>query len=131
MRKGKKDICACGCPSMLGIGMDITEVTRIKSLIKRNKMFLGRVFTDEELKYSLGKKNQYQRLAVRFAAKEAVWKALGMKGLALKDIAIVKSSGGKPGIKCMDPRAAGVSFQISLSHSDDYGAAVAIAFKGK
>lgn len=116
-------------PGVSGIGIDIEEVHRIKELCGRNKHFLSRVFTDGELRYSLGKKNQYERLAVRFAAKEAVWKAAGIKGLALKDIAIVKAPGGKPGVLCHDPRAKGISFQISLSHSKGYAAAVALAMK--
>ena len=74
-----------------GVGIDIVEISRIREKIAGNRAFLKRVFTEEELKYSLGKKNQYQRLAVRFAAKEAVWKAVGLKGLALKDIGIVKA----------------------------------------
>ncbi|MCX5783936.1 MAG: 4'-phosphopantetheinyl transferase superfamily protein, partial [Elusimicrobia bacterium] len=98
-------------------------------LIAKNKNFLSRVFTTEELKYSLGKKNELERLAVRFAAKEAVWKALGLKGLPLKSIAIVKSPGGRPGILCRDPRAAKIKFHLSLSHSDGYAAAEAIAIK--
>ncbi|NLO92607.1 MAG: holo-ACP synthase [Elusimicrobia bacterium] len=112
-----------------GMGIDIVEISRIREKINNNRAFLKRVFTDEELKYSLGKKNQYQRLAVRFAAKEAVWKAVGLKGLALKDIAIVKAPGGQPGIACRDARAAGLRFQLSLTHSNDYAAAIVIAMR--
>ena len=54
-----------------GVGIDIVEISRIREKIASNKAFLKRVFTEDELKYSLGKKNQYQRLAARFAAKEA------------------------------------------------------------
>ncbi|MDD2772353.1 MAG: holo-ACP synthase [Elusimicrobiales bacterium] len=116
-------------PQILGVGIDIVEVKRIKRLIRRQKTFLSRVFTEAELRYSIGKKNQFQRLAVRFAAKEAVWKALGLKGLALKSIAIVKSPGGRPGILCKDPRAEGVIFHLALSHADDYASAAAVAVK--
>ena len=112
-----------------GVGIDIVEISRIREKITSNKAFLKRVFTDEELRYSLGKKNQYQRLAVRFAAKEAVWKAVGLKGLALKDIGIVKAPGGQPGIICRDDRAAKLRFQISLTHSNDYAAAIVIAMR--
>jgi len=114
---------------LIGIGIDIIEIKRIKRLIRRNKNFLSRIFTEDELSYSIGKKNQYQRLAVRFAAKEAVWKAAGLKGLALKDIAIVKSPGGRPGISCRDPRAAGIVFHLALSHADDYASAAAVAIR--
>ena len=114
---------------VLGIGIDIIEVNRIKKFISKKKDFLERVFTKKELKYCLGKKNQYQRLAVRFAAKEAVWKSLSFKGLALKDIAIIKSAGGRPGIFCKDARTKDIKFYLSLSHSDEYASAAAVAVK--
>ncbi len=116
---------------IIGIGSDIVEIKRIKKLVCRNKYFLSRVFTESELKYCLGKKNQYQRLAVRFAAKEAVWKATGFKGMPLRNISIVKSPGGKPGVRCADPRAGNIHIHISLSHSDDYATAVALAVRIK
>lgn len=114
---------------LIGLGVDIIEIKRIKELIRRNKNFLSRVFTEAELKYCLGKKNQYQRLAVRFSAKEAVWKAAGLKGMPLRDISIVKAPGGRPGVECGDSRARSMDIQISLSHSDHYAAAVAVAIK--
>ncbi|MFH1618697.1 MAG: holo-ACP synthase [bacterium] len=118
-------------PAFLGIGLDIVEVKRIKKLIRKSRTFLSRVFTEEELRYCLGKKNQYRRLAVRFAAKEAVWKAAGLKGMPLRNISIVKAPGGRPGvmIKAAGRRFSGLAIQISLSHSDDYAAAVAVAIK--
>ena len=82
---------------IIGLGVDIVEVKRIKELAKRQKSFLSKVFTESELKYCIGKKNEYQRLAVRFAAKEAVWKAAGLKGLSFRDISIVKTPVGDQG----------------------------------
>lgn len=117
------------CSGVIGLGVDIVEVKRIKELAKRQKSFLSRVFTESELKYCIGKKNQYQRLAVRFAAKEAVWKAAGLKGLSFRNISIVKAPGGRPGVECSDPRAKNMDIRISLSHSDHYASAMAIAFK--
>jgi holo-[acyl-carrier protein] synthase len=115
--------------SIWGIGIDIIEVERIKELIAKNEGFLQRVFTDDELKYCIGKKNQYERLAVRFAAKEAGWKAARIKGLALKDIKIVKSAGGRPTITCNDKRAKDLHFYVSLSHTARYGCAMVVAVK--
>ena len=109
-----------------GLGIDIIEIKRIKDFAERKKGFLRRVFTEDELKYCLGRKNQWQRLAVRFSAKEAVWKALGFKGLALNAISIVKLPGGKPGVVCKDPRAKDCEILLSLSHSDEYASAAAI-----
>ncbi|HUT85534.1 MAG TPA: holo-ACP synthase [Elusimicrobiales bacterium] len=112
-----------------GIGIDIIEVERIRELIAKNDNFLRRMFTDDELKYCLGKKNQDERLAVRFAAKEAGWKAARIKGLALRDIKIVKSTGGRPTLKCKDARAKNLEFHVSLSHTSRYGCAMVIAVK--
>jgi holo-[acyl-carrier protein] synthase len=115
--------------SIWGIGVDIVEVERIKELIKKEGNFLKRVFSEDELKYCLGKKNQYERLAVRFAAKEAGWKAARIKGLALKDIKIIKSPGGRPTITCNDKRAKDLHFYVSLSHTARYGCAMVVAVK--
>jgi holo-[acyl-carrier protein] synthase len=114
---------------LIGIGIDIIEVERIKKIIRKKGDFLKRVFTDKEIKYCIGKKNKYERLAVRFTAKEAVWKAAGLKGVPLREISIVKAPGGKPGIFCSNPKMKGVSVDISLSHSKHYACAVAIAVK--
>lgn len=122
-----KKISACG--GIIGLGVDIVEVKRIKDMAKRRKSFLSKVFTESELKYCIGKKNQYQRLAVRFAAKEAVWKAAGLKGLSFRNISIVKAPGGRPGVECHDPRARNMDIMISLSHSDHYVSAVAICIR--
>ena len=77
------------------IGIDIVEVKRIARLTK-NKAFLKRVFTPEEITYCSKKINKAEHYAVRFAAKEAVWKALGMGGLSLKSISVKNRPNGKP-----------------------------------
>ncbi len=78
------------------VGVDIIEITRIEGVVKRwGETFLQRVFTPAELKL-------YQNpssLAVRFAAKEAVWKAFSKKKIALKDISVVNTPEGKPEVK--------------------------------
>ena len=62
------------------IGLDIVEVPRIRRIIRRTPGFLERVFTAEEIAYCRGHKDPWPHYAVRFAAKEAVWKALGQAG---------------------------------------------------
>ena len=108
-------------PSM---GLDLVEIDRVADLAKRNPRFLTRVFSAEELRYCKGKRMRWQHLAVRFAAKEAVWKALGEPGLALKDISVTRDAMGKPGVLIKGRRAPHV--QISLTHSARYAAAVAV-----
>jgi len=71
-----------------GLGVDIVEISRVRRLARRAPRFLPRVFTSREIAYCRSKKNPWPHFAVRFAAKEAVWKALGRAGIALKDIEV-------------------------------------------
>lgn len=113
--------------SIQGIGIDIIEVHRIKDIIQRNKRFLKRVFTDKEIAYCLGKKNKWQHFAVRFAAKEAVWKALGESGIELKNIGIRNADDGRPEVVLIGKlKSEEKNFKISLSHCKDYAVAQAV-----
>lgn len=104
------------------IGIDIIDVKRIAKLIK-NKRFLARVYTKEETRYCMGKANKAQHFAVRFATKEAVWKALGRKDIWHRDIGVKNLKDGQPVVLIKGkPRK---DITISLSHTDDYAAAVA------
>ncbi len=107
----------------MNIGIDIVEVGRIAKLIK-NKAFLKRVFTAQEMAYCSAKKNKAQHFAVRFAAKEAVYKALGQAALALTDIGVKNQPSGKPEVYIKGKRKSGIA--ISLTHTDSYAAAVAV-----
>lgn len=107
-----------------GLGLDIVEISRVRALARRNPRFLTRVFSAEEIRYCEGKRRAWQHFAVRFAAKEAVWKALGDGSLALKDIAVSRDAKGRPGVLLRGKPAKRI--RLSLSHSDDYAAAVAL-----
>ncbi len=107
--------------------MDIVETRRIAALARRNRRFLTRVFSPEEIRYCKGKKKKWQHFAVRFAAKEAVWKAVGRAGLRLRDISIRRGPTGKPSVVLEGRLARGI--QISLTHSEQYAAAVALVFR--
>ncbi len=108
------------------LGVDIVDVPRIARL-SRQRRFLARVFTPEEIAYCRGKKNASQHFAVRFAAKEAVYKALGKSGVGHKEISVTNDARGKPSVllagrlKRLERRVA-----LSLSHTADYAVAVAI-----
>ena len=83
---------------ILGIGVDIIQNSRIKSLIK-NKAFLKRSFTKNEIKHSKKILNKSDYFAKRFAAKEALVKSLGIGfrlNLNLKDIEVLNDKLGKP-----------------------------------
>jgi len=112
----------------MNIGIDIVEVGRIAKLI-RNKAFLSRVFTRDEIAYCSRKANRAEHYAVRFAAKEAVWKALGMAGISLKHISVKNRLNGKPEALIRGGKRKDIS--ISLSHTKDYAAAVAIINQGQ
>ncbi len=105
------------------IGIDIVEVNRIAKLIQ-NKAFLKRVFTPEEIAYCSKRVNKSEHYAVRFAAKEAVWKALGMSGISLKNISVKNRPNGKPEALIKGKKMKDIS--ISLSHTENYAAAVAV-----
>lgn len=109
-----------------GIGLDIVEIARIEQLARRNKRFLQRVFSKEEIAYCNAKKKRWQHFAVRFAAKEAVWKALGSRSITLPDIHVVRDKSGRPGVRLKGRKA---PVELSLSHSELYAMAVAVAVK--
>ena len=111
------------------IGLDIVEIRRIEKLARRNARFLPRVFTEHEIAYCRSKKNRWQHFAARFAAKEAVWKALGQAGVALKDISVQRDAAGKPSVLLKGRPSK--SIQLSLSHSDHYAVAVALCLSKK
>jgi holo-[acyl-carrier protein] synthase len=111
---------------IIGIGVDIIEVERIQKLVERNPRFLARVFTDTEIKYSEGKKNRFQHLAARFAAKEAFFKALGKK-IKWTDVGIVNLPSGKPELELKDEKSYAFDrTHVSLSHIQDYAIAYVV-----
>ncbi len=109
-----------------GVGIDLVEVSRIRAAASRNPRFLKRIFTDEEIRYCSPKKDRWRHFAARFAAKEAVWKSLGRRGIRLRQIEVVQGLGGKPAVRILEEKA-GPTLQISLSHCGRLAAAIAIA----
>ena len=126
--------------SVLGIGTDIIECVRIAKMIeKHGEIFLTRVYTENEIAYCSGRKAANQHYAGRWAAKEAVLKALGTgwaHGIQWTDIEVVNQQGGKPLI-VLSGRAEEISCQqgihemmISISHCRHYATAYATALGG-
>ncbi|PZC43233.1 MAG: holo-[acyl-carrier protein] synthase [Chloroflexi bacterium] len=114
---------------MLITGIDIIEIARIENVLNKYGIrFLNRIYTESEQKYCRGRAAQ---LASRFAAKEAVMKALGtgVRGVGWKDIEIKRDRGGPPYIQLHgrgQVRASkmGLSnISLSLSHSNDFAVA--------
>lgn len=120
---------------MIGLGIDNVDVERFRAVLRRTPGFAARVFTDDELSYAHVQRDPTQRLAARFAAKEAVLKALGV-GLGaarLRDIEVIKAPSGAPALRLHDGAAAlatqhGVGrWWVSLSHTELVAWAVAVA----
>ncbi|HWY03052.1 MAG TPA: holo-[acyl-carrier-protein] synthase [Candidatus Acidoferrum sp.] len=85
---------------IVGTGIDIAEVPRIRQSIERfGQRFLQRVFTAGEIRYCDSKANRFERYAARFAAKEAAMKALGTgwnHGVRWRDCEVARMPGGRP-----------------------------------
>ncbi|MEW5950908.1 MAG: holo-ACP synthase [Elusimicrobia bacterium] len=106
-----------------GLGIDIVETRRIKKA--SSKKFLIKVYSKKELDSCLKSANKYERLAARFAAKEAVIKALNKKNIPLNKIEILNELSGKPTVKIRGEKK---KLLISISHCKDYACAVCLAF---
>src|SRR6267154_6087894 len=114
---------------IVGTGVDITEVDRIEAAVKRfGDRFLRRVFTPEEVRYCVGKSNAAERLAARFAAKEAGMKAIGTglrHGITWHDFEVVRLPGQRPNLKFSGKAAEFAArlgckrTHLSLSHTAD------------
>lgn len=112
-------------------GVDIIEICRIKDSIESTDgKFCERVYTDREIEYCESKKNQkYQHYAARFAAKEAVFKALSPSlkskyDISWKDIEILKDETGRPYVNILNNEEIEIGeIDISLSHCKEYAVA--------
>ena len=118
--------------NLFSVGIDIEDIERFKSLSrKKDKIFLDKVFTKEELRYSFLKKLSAQHLAVRFAGKEAMIKALKSntrKPLLYSQIEIITTKQGAPKVFLHSPFYRDVVSEISLSHCSDKVVAVAFVY---
>lgn len=122
---------------ILGIGLDVVEVRRIAELYSRHgQRFLARVFAPEEQEYCLRMKDPSPCLAARFAAKEAVSKAFGTgigPDATFTEIVVQREASGRPtivlhGAAAETARRLGIErFLVSLTHTEHYAAAQAIA----
>ena len=112
---------------VIGTGVDITEVSRMRRAVERwGDVFLNRIFTAEELANAQTKGSLYQHLAGRFAAKEAIFKAMGDSDLNWKDVQILNDREGRPYCRILNGRGVSKSVHISISHVKNYAVANAI-----
>lgn len=120
----------------VGLGVDIIEIARMGRILERTPRFRTRVFSETERSYCDAKARPEVHYALRFAAKEAVAKALGTgfgRGVSFSDIEIVNNRHGKPevvltgGAREVAEEKGIVDMQVSLSFTHDVGVANAIA----
>ena len=111
----------------LAVGIDLIEIERVERALERRPRLAERLFTPGELAYARGRARPGRHLAARFAAKEAVIKALG-QGVPPRDIEVVRDE--PPALQLHGraaQRAGDTEIAISRTHSRESAAAVAIA----
>lgn len=123
---------------IIGIGNDIVDIRRIEKTLERfGDRFVEKVFTDQERRRAFGRAHPAATLAKRFAAKEAMSKALGTgfrSGVHLKDIGVVNAPTGRPTLDLRKGAAKrlasltppGYSIRIDLTLTDEYPLAEAV-----
>ena len=114
-----------------GVGLDLLEIDRLEQALRRRPRLAERLFTEEELRYARARRRPGRHLAARFAAKEAVVKALAPAG-GIGPSQIVVVAGEPPAVRLRGraaaaAAAAGVEVRVSLTHSREFAAAVAVA----
>ena len=122
-----------------GIGVDIVDIARIQAMLDRyGERFLARVYTEAETAYAMGGANRAERLAGRFAVKEAVMKALGTgksQGILWRDVETLRGHLGKPEVRLHGQAVrwaklrGGGAIHVSITH--DGGKAVAFVILEK
>lgn len=122
---------------ILGLGTDIVEISRVRSMIERHgNAFLERCFTDAERAYADKHRDGTTRYAGRWAAKEAVVKVLGtgfVKGITFHDVEVLPEPSGRP-VVTLSGEARDIAdnmgitqILVTISHADEYATATAIA----
>ena len=123
---------------VVGLGVDIVEVARMRKALENQPKMVERVFTEPEAEYCTARKNQFQHFAGRFAAKEAALKALGTgwaEGIRWRDVEVSAEDSGQPHMH-FHGRADEV-FQslgadrilVTITHARTYAVAVVILEK--
>ncbi|KUK82412.1 MAG: Holo-[acyl-carrier-protein] synthase [Pelotomaculum thermopropionicum] len=123
---------------LAGVGTDIIEIDRVERAVQRGgRRFLERVFTPAECFFCDARKDRFACYAARFAAKEAVLKALGsgLAGCRWVDVEISREEGGPPKVKLSGTAAEIIKKNgiaevlVSLSHNRKYAVAFAVALR--
>lgn len=116
-----------------GVGVDIIEIVRIQHTIEESgERFLDRIFTPQEIAYCKSKQDMYQHFAARFAAKEAMSKALStgwVETFRWKDVEVMNDRSGQPRITVhgkLKESLAASSILVTMSHSESHAVAMVL-----
>ena len=122
-----------------GIGVDLVHIGRIEKVLNKwGNRFVQRVFTNEEIQFCNNRAFPTSSFAIRFAAKEAFSKAIGLgmrRGIRWRDFEIFHYPGGRPGLRlmgmasefCQEKKIVG--FHLSLTDEGDYSVATVVLEK--
>jgi len=122
-------------PSVRGLGTDLVDIERFRTVLARRRGLADRLFADDEQEYAAGQRDPVPSLAARFGAKEAVMKAMGVGLFAfpLREVEVVRDDDGAPAL-VLRGRAAELAgergitgWHLSLSHTRELAMAVAVA----
>ena len=120
---------------MIGIGVDLCEVDRMRAALERTPTLRGRLFTESEQAYCDRKKDPAERFAARFAAKEAVLKAMGLGVGACKwrEIEVARAESGAPsvllhgGAERLAKERGILGWRLTMTHTHRVAEAIAVA----
>ncbi len=124
-----------GAP-LLGVGIDLVDIERMRRSLARTPTLKTRLFTAAEREYAELRRSPAERYAVRFAAKEAFLKSLGvgLGAASFVDIEVVRLDSGRPVLRLgstaetLALEAGAVDFHLSMTHGPDAAHAIVLAF---
>jgi holo-[acyl-carrier protein] synthase len=120
---------------VVGVGIDLVEIDRMRTTLARTPGIVGRLFTEDEQAYCRRQKDPTERFAARFAAKEAVMKAMGVGifDVAGREIEVVRAESGQPSVR-LHGRATEIAdrlgirtWHLSMTHTDRAAESIALA----
>jgi holo-[acyl-carrier protein] synthase len=121
-----------------GLGTDLVDINRFRAAIERTPSMVERLFSEAERAYAEAASDPSERLAVRFAAKEAVMKALGvgLGAFGFHDVEVLRAEEGQPSLRVIGAAELlaverGVAdWQLSLTHTATSAGAIVVALAG-
>jgi holo-[acyl-carrier protein] synthase len=124
--------------SVVGLGVDVVDMDRFRTVLARRPRLAERVFTEGERRYAFSKADPVPRLAARFAAKEATMKALGvgLGAFRFADAEVVRAPSGEPSIRLggraieLAGERGATRLTLTMTHSDLVAVAFVVAESG-